>query len=72
MFLFGLNISIIGLVEMSGEGNRALAEFLGLTALILAANTAFFVALERRGLLAAGASGPERDEQDVREPASPA
>ena len=57
VFLFGLNISIIGLVEMTGEGNRALAEFLGLTAMILAANTAFFAALERRGLLAPAGAG---------------
>lgn len=50
VFLFGLNVSILGLVEMSGEGYRALAEFFGLTILVLAGNTGFFLLLERRGL----------------------
>lgn len=54
VFLFGLNISVIGLVEMSGEGYRALGEFLGLTVLILAGNAVFFFVLERRGLFGRG------------------
>lgn len=58
VFLFGLNISIIGLVEMSGDGYRALAEFLGLTAFVLASNTAFFLLLERRGLFRHPAATP--------------
>lgn len=53
VFLFGLNISIIGLVEMSGDGYRALAEFFGLTVLVMAGNTGFFLAIERRRLFAA-------------------
>jgi hypothetical protein len=51
LFLFGLNISILGLVEMSGEGYRALAEFFGLTVLVLAGNAAAVLILERRTLL---------------------
>lgn len=50
VFLFGLNISVVGLVEMSGGGYRALAEFFGLTVLILAGNAAFYLAFERRAL----------------------
>lgn len=54
LFLFGLNISILGLVEMSGEGYRALAEFFGLTVVVLAGNTAALLFLERRALLGRG------------------
>jgi hypothetical protein len=60
--LFGLNISVIGLVEMSGEGYRMLGMFFGLTAGIIIGNAAVFAGLERRGLFAAPDHATERDE----------
>lgn len=54
VFLFGLNLSIIGLVELSGDGYRALGEFLLLTVLIVAGNAAAFLLLERRRWRAEG------------------
>ncbi len=50
VFLFGLNVSIVGLVEMSSEGWRLLGLFFGLIAAVIVGNAAVFFALERRGL----------------------
>lgn len=50
--LLGLNVSVLGLVEMSGEAVPVLGEFFGLLALIMLGYGALFAALERRGLFA--------------------
>ncbi|HUF50866.1 MAG TPA: hypothetical protein VMN60_08545 [Longimicrobiales bacterium] len=60
--LFGLNISVIGLVEMSGEDAHLVAIFFGLIVAIIAGNTAVFALLERRGLfMSSGAAEAQKE-----------
>jgi ketosteroid isomerase-like protein len=66
VFLFGLNISLIGLVELGPEGAYLVGLFFALTAAILAVNAAAFAGLERRRLFAGA-----RDADDGRQPVRP-
>lgn len=63
VILFGLNISVIGLVELSGPATTMTAMFFGLIMMIMAGNATAFALLERRGLFRypGGGDGVRRD-----------
>jgi hypothetical protein len=52
MVLFGLNLSVVGLVQMGGEVPYLIGLFFGLVAAILSGNAVVYFALERRRLFA--------------------
>lgn len=57
VLLFGLNVSVLGLVEMSRETAPAVAEFFGLIAAILMGNATLFWLLERNHLFRSTETG---------------
>jgi hypothetical protein len=56
--LLGLNLSVLGLVDMSGGSSFVVVEFLALIVVIMLSYGAGFFILERRGLFARAVSSP--------------
>jgi hypothetical protein len=69
--LFGLNVSVIGMVEMTGDAVYLVGLFFALIFAVLAGNAGFFYLLERRRLFADAAAGDGGPSQPAMESPQP-